>query len=109
MRHMKLSREHESANVLLRFEAGAYWEEWSLRTNRGSKANNPVKFFAERLWRSDNTRALVPFAATRGDFASEKDAQAHFLEQVSACGGEMLPNSARLSKELELRFGRSTA
>jgi hypothetical protein len=102
---MKAPRKHSTKVVFMRFRDGEYWEEWNLRFNCGSKQNNPVKFFAERVWRSDLSIALCPFAATRGDFPDERNASAHFAEQAMACGGEVVELSALLVKQLSDRFG----
>lgn len=106
---MKFGRDHHSTIVFLRFNGGEYWEEWRLRTNRGNKLNKPVKFFADRLWRSDNTRALVPFAGMDGSYPSERQARERFTEEVCACGGEVVATTVRLLKELSERFGRGAA
>jgi hypothetical protein len=102
---MKPARKHESKNVLMRFRDGSYWEEWELRFNVGSKKAKPVKFFASRVWRSDNKIALCPFAATSADFANKREAHDYFLEQVAACGGELLDVTAQLAKEVSSTFG----
>jgi hypothetical protein len=106
---MKLSRAHESTTVLVRFNGGEYWEEWRVRTNRGSKQSKPVKFFADRTWQSNNKLALTPFCATRGDFPSEREAREYFSSQVAFHGGEVVAITPQLSQVLAAKFGRSAA
>jgi hypothetical protein len=102
---MKVARTHYSKKVLIRFRDGEYFEEWSVRFNRGSKLKNPVKFFARECWRSDNSIRLVPFAATSGSYANEKEAMNFFLTEIQAIDGAVLEITSRLRKLIMEKFG----
>jgi len=106
---MSVARTHSHLTVLVRFNEGAHWEEWHLRTNRGNKSNKPVKFSATQHWRSDHGVRPIPFAATSGSYASEREAHAQFSCEVAACGGELLAVTNQLSNLLRERFGHSVA
>jgi|CXWL01.1.fsa_nt_gi hypothetical protein len=103
---MKNSRTHRVVTVFACFEDGAFWEEWRPRTNRGTKRNKPVKFFADRRWRSDISRMIVPFAGSSGDFENERAALSYFEQQIAQYGGEMVEPTPQLLKDLALRFAR---
>lgn len=102
---MAIDREHSSKIVLVRFRDGAYWEEWQLRFNRGSKQNKPVKFFSTRSWRSDVLISLCPYSSFNFDSASEKIAEEKFQIEMLANGGEVFQSTQRTVKELHARFG----
>jgi hypothetical protein len=89
--------EHSTKTVVVSY-SGEEWEVWSLRFNRGSKRNKPVKFFASREWRSGT--AGPSFSGAHTDFPSEKEAEAWFATDIAENGGLVQPATAQLLKRL---------
>jgi len=79
---MKTERQKTTKTILVRYQDGLCWEAWDLRFNRGSKKERSVKFFADRIWRSDCAVKTCPFDATHFDSSSERDAEAAFAQEL---------------------------
>ena len=98
-------REHTIKRVLVCFEGGGYWEEWQFRFNVGKKQNRPVKFFADRIWRSDQSRCIIPFSGTHWDYESKAHAEEHFSKEAAAHGGTVVNPTKKILNDLKENFG----
>ena len=99
-----MAHTHSQKKVIVSYAGGTTLELWSLRFNRGTKKNKPVKFFASVEWKSG--AGGVAYAGTHWDFPSEAEAEAWFAAGVAERGGEVTAATTQALKKLEgLGFG----
>jgi len=95
---MSATRSQSEKTVVAIYAADGTREVWHLRFNRGTKQNNPVKFFAALTWKAG--AGGVDYAGTRWDATSEREAEASFAAAIAQDGGVLEPSSPQLMKKL---------
>ncbi|WP_226669226.1 hypothetical protein [Microbulbifer aggregans] len=89
--------------VFVSFDSESSWAAYEMLFSVGKKLNNPVKFQANCIWKSE----LVPpiFSALRASFVSKTEAQSALASAVEEYGGLLHASNPNLLERLKNEFG----
>lgn len=101
-----MEREKSKKRVFVSFNEETEWAAYEITFNIGTKLLKPVKFQANRIWRTRG--APDAFAGFRASFASKAEALLSLKGALSDYQGNVHEESTSLIKRLESHHGFSS-
>jgi len=89
--------------VFVGFDSERAWAAFELLFSVGSKHSKPVKFQANRIWKSERVPPI--FSTFRASFASKTEAESALALAVEEYGGLFHKGSFKLLERLKNEFG----